>query len=706
MVTMSNFGKNGRLGNQLFQWAFLSSLARKVKVEYWLPEWEYKDYFIEPPRQGVCSGEKITERQYGYSDYSDLDFTKDLDFSGHFQNEKYFDEQVKNIQFRQEFKDQVKENYLQLFSRPTIAIGVRRSDYLTLPYYQLPIAYYITALFENFPEWRNYNLIFITDDIPYSKTHFQCLENAYFPEVKDIEAICLMSQCDHFIIPNSTFHWWAAFIGEKDYSIIIQPNHLFAGKLLEKFGDINFYSDRWAKFEHEGKKINLTDVTFTIPVFYDHKDRQENIELVVCLLQKHFDTNIIIGEQGGNKFQHMEQFCKYVNFDYKDFHRTKMLNEMAKISDTPIIANWDADVWCPPMQIFECVERLRKGAEMCYPYGWNFIRIPRKTMKEIIPSYDVGVFSKYNFPNNDAPGQPSFGGAVMWNKQTFFEIGQENEYMISFAPEDVERIERATKLGVRIERVNGELYHFNHYCGPDSSITNPHFKKNRAQLHKQREMNKDELMDYINSWPWHEPYTAGYYETITEDAVRSRDEVFRILGIDNNCFIIDCGCGLGQWGVGLANYVGIDFNIPVEKLLTLNGVKNYQEWDLRIPGLMIARKADVVLCLEVAEHLEEKYADILIDNICKLGDTIIFSAAIPGQGGNNHLNEQWQTYWAKKFYERGYGGYQVKAIRENKNICLWYRQNLCIYKKGITKEVEDYVLPEYYDQIIKYLKSI
>lgn len=698
MVTMSRFGAYGRLGNQLFQWAFLSSLARKNRTDLILPENEIFQYFAGNVKTGKIETE-LTIKEPGYkydpTPYENLDYSKNIDTLGYFQNEKYFDEKVREeIKFTHEFYIETREKFSELFERPTIAIGIRRTDYTeTNVYYNLPPLYYITALQEHFPDWRDYNLVFISDDLQYCKFHFGCLSNAYFPETKDIEQMCLMSQCDNHIIGNSTFHWWAAWIGEKGK--VIQPNHLFAGSLLEKYGDINFYSDRWIKHEHEGKKIDLKDVTFTIPVMHDDTDRKINMDICLKLLSE-FDTTVIVGEQGTDQFAYTPN---YIKFDYKDFHRTRMLNEMAKMATTPIIANWDCDVAVAPMQLLESVFRIKHGAEMVYPYEFNFIRLSGKVKAEIFNNWDLGDYAKYNFPNNDSRGKPSFGGAVLWNKQKYFEIGGENEYFISFGPEDVERMERAKALGVRIERVGGDLYHFPHWCGPDSSITNPYFKKNRELLNKQRLMEKSELWEYINSWPWHSPYTPDYYDQIVEEAVKSRDNIFGILGIDGNTNIIDLGCGVGQWGVNLNNYTGVDFRVPKEELL----IKNFIEHDLRTPLPLLT--ADVTICVEVAEHLEEEYADILVENICNCcadGGMIIFSAAIPYQGGNNHVNEKWQTWWAEKFYAKGFGGYQISAIQANKEICHWYRQNVVIYKRGIKREVRDYVLPDYYYEKMKH----
>lgn len=693
MVGMNNWGKNGRAGNQLFQWAFISSLARKLNINYVIPSWDQSHLFKGKFNTGEVKGRTILEKGYEFTDYSTLLTNEDINFSGFFQSEKYFDDKVKEeIQFKDKYKDDVKCKFLKLFNRPTISIGVRRTDYLTLPYYQLSANYYISALETHFPDWRNYNLVFISDDLEWCKGHFGCLDNAYFPETKDLEQMCLSSLCDHFIIANSTFHWWAAWMGEKEYSKIVQPTKLFIGSLLEKYGDVNFYSDRW--ITHEEQAVDLSDVTFTIPVYIDHRDRKENLELTVCLLQKNFRTNIIIGEQGSKD---ANIGVEYMSFKYPEFHRTKMLNDMAKVAKTKYIANWDCDVFVPPMQILQTVYLLRQGAKMVYPYDDKFCRIMRKNRNKIFPWYDIGAFFNDDEYQRDTP---SFGGAVLWEKQTYFEIGGENEYFISFGPEDIERMERALALGIKIDRVKGFLYHFNHHCGPNSSVSNPHFKRNRKLLEDQRLLSKDQLLKYINSWPWHSPYTPGYYEGISEESTKSRDEVFKILDIKNQS-IIDVGCGVGQWGVGLKNYTGIDYQVPIGELLI--HPEQFIDHDIRIP--FTGLKAEIVMCLEVAEHIEECYADTLIDTLCGMGDTILFSAAIPYQGGNNHVNEQWHTWWAEKFYQRGYGGFRNKETVLNDKICLWYRQNLVVYQKGKDGRIANLILPEYYEQIVRNLKN-
>jgi hypothetical protein len=95
------------------------------------------------------------------------------------------------------------------------------------------------------------------------------------------------------------------------------------------------------------------------------------------------------------------------------------------------------------------------------------------------------------------------------------------------------------------------------------------------------------------------------------------------------------------------------------------------------------RVFDLALCLEVAEHLPENKAPLLVDNLTSSSSVILFSAAIPYQGGTNHYNEQWLSYWIKLFNNKGYK--EVDLLRpliwDNVNIMPWYKQNIIIFCK-------------------------
>lgn len=467
---------------------------------------------------------------------------------------------------------------------------------------------------------------------------------------------------------------------------------------------------KWIRHQKDNYKIDLRDVTFTIPIFGDSDDRKKNLDLCICMLQTNFDTNIIIGEQGGSKFEYTSQWCKYINFDLPNFHRTKMLNDMAIAANTPYLANWDCDVIIPPMQVYLTVMKLREGIDMVFPYDGRFARLPRKEwFKPIEQLLDIGAIGDTEPKGKRGRPVPesSVGGAVFFNKDSFIDGGMENEYMISFGPEDCERNDRFTKLGFKKDRVGGCLYHIDHWCGPDSSTQNPFFKANHRELEKGRAMTQEELRLYVDGFPWRHRYTENYYQRISPESIQSAKEIYKAIGFTKGS-VIDVGAGIGEFHNDNPEYIAVDFNAPVKSLLIPK--ERYINIDLEKDTLPLDKKYDLCISLEVLEHISEERADIIIKMLCSLSDTVLFSAAIPAQGGTGHVNEKFQTYWAEKFLNNGFrAAVEQPDIRDNKNCSLWYRQNIVLYKKIINGMpyglVEDFVLPEYYTQIVQHYKN-
>jgi hypothetical protein len=504
-------GNGGRLGNQLFNYAALIGMADKHGHKLALPEWKYAEYFDYEFPSGEANGFEYHETTFHYNqEYVNglKDIETDYNLKGYFQSILYWEhceDKVKAaLKFKPDFIQQVRNDFEQVFDKQTIAISVRRGDYRGNPNYRLlPVAHYIHALFEHFPDWQEYNIIFFSDDVPWCRVHFDCLPNAYFSENNsDIEDICLMTQCDHFLVANSTFSWFGAYLGEKPHSKVIHSVHHFEGDLKRKCDVSTYYPKRWIPFDYEGRKLDLKDVTFTIPVFYDHPDRKQNLDLSVCLLQHYFDTNIIVQENKSAGLEHIAEYVDYYQSNHPVFHRTKMLNEMAEIATTDIIVNWDCDIILPPLQIWKAVQAIRKGADMVFPYDGRFARMPRQVWyKDLCHWLDIGIIGNTQFNgmgSND--NHNSVGGAVFWNKESNLKAGGENENFISFGAEDQERVIRAEKLGLRIERIKGCLYHLNHWVGVNSTTSNPYFIANREEFEKVKEMSKDELLDYIKNW--------------------------------------------------------------------------------------------------------------------------------------------------------------------------------------------------------------
>ena len=683
MITFSNLGKKGfgRLGNQLFQIASTMGIAEKNNTTAIFPQWGYSKYF-EPIPNGVQQFPIHKEQSFEHYDIND----NNIDLHGWFQSEKYFGSTIPKL------KNITKE-------LNTIAVSIRRGDYIGNPnYYEIPIHWYISALL-SIDNWQQHKILFFSDDIEYCHVHFECLPNAEFCSGTDIQQLQRMASCEKHIIANSTFSWWGAYLSESTQ--VIHSGKLFAGRLSELHTGADFYPERWIKFE--GCKLDLKDVTFTIPVFFDHPDRKQNLDLSLCLLQRSFDTNIIVMENNGNKFEYISKWVRYEKSEHKVFHRTKMLNDMCNIADAPIVSNYDCDVIIPPMQIWLSVESIRNGTDISYPYDGRFARVPRiQWFKQLELRLDIGIVQNNQFKGKYGTPMPisSVGGCLFYNKESFIDAGMENENFLSYGPEDCERYDRFNILGLKVERIKGALYHIDHYIGVNSSKQNPHHKANEVELNKIRSLNRNKLLEYIDTWGWVNKYTPAYYKRISEGSAKSAKEVFNALseiGV-NPKSVLDVGCGIGAWKQGGIDWYGIDYNIPKDALF--DGVK-YVECNLS-EAKEFTYNADMAICLEVAEHLPIERAEWLVNILCKSSDIILFSAAIPYQGGSGHINEQWQTWWEKLFNDNVFGAAKIQPnIRGNKNIEMWYRQNIILYVRGGKGTVQDYVLPEYYEQCIK-----
>lgn len=254
-------GDTARLGNQLFRIASTIGIASKNNQEYGFPGWEYSKYFTKPiPNYDVNLKYKtVTEKKFEYHEWNVNSGNYEL--YGWLQTEKYFDidKVKKQFAFKPEIVKKVIKPYKDILSKKNILITIRRGDFINHPYYyQVTYNYYFLALIKKFPDWKDRNILFTSDDINYCKKHFSILENAHFIDNSSaIEHLIIASKCDDYIISNSTFSWWIAWLGEKKNTKIVRPIQNFRGSERIRKNDKDFFPERWIKFDEKQHRVPL-----------------------------------------------------------------------------------------------------------------------------------------------------------------------------------------------------------------------------------------------------------------------------------------------------------------------------------------------------------------------------------------------------------------------------------------------------------------
>ncbi|AWK02975.1 hypothetical protein HYN56_01590 [Flavobacterium crocinum] len=301
MITFSKIGKKGNLGNQLFQIASTIGLATKNNQDFAFLLWKHQDYFknkLPLLSLDFSSFQETLEKEYHFHDWNFG--AENYDLNGWLQTEKYFDKDLTRhyFQFSDSLKEKINNLYHRAFKKRTILISIRRGDFVDhKDYFQLPINYYLNSLAEFFPNWDSCNLIILSDDIKYCKYHFSFLENAFFgDDLNEVEQLCLGTMCNDFVIGNSTFSWWSAWLGEKHDSKIVRPFKNFEGQKSVELNDKDYYPERWIKYNHLNQKIKLKNLLFSV-------NCGQNQEELKTYLSSYFDAEFVLN-QNTSESQH------------------------------------------------------------------------------------------------------------------------------------------------------------------------------------------------------------------------------------------------------------------------------------------------------------------------------------------------------------------------------------------------------------------
>lgn len=181
------------------------------------------------------------------------------------------------------------------------------------------------------------------------------------------------------------------------------------------------------------------------------------------------------------------------------------------------------------------------------------------------------------------------------------------------------------------------------------------------------------------------PYNLDFYKAQSAGSYASAR---RIVPLVLQCIgpksVLDIGCGVGTWlrvfrESGVEQITGLDGDYVDRSALQIDQ-GDFIPTDLSVP-FTAGPAVDLAICLEVAEHLSPESGVALVKRLVASAPFVLFSAAIPGQLGTDHINEQWQDYWRRLFADEGYVA--IDLVRPQvwglPDVEPWYQQNIILY---------------------------
>jgi hypothetical protein len=284
----------GGLGNQMFQYACAKMLATKYEISlkvdldflldrtprenFVFRNYDLDIFILNPPIISVEEKTKLlrkpsnllqrfikpnyitfVEKQFNF-DEKVMNLGPNTYLDGYFQSEKYFasikDEIKKEFTFRNKFSELEKSLYDEIKSKNAICVNFRRADYVNLQVSAdmhgiVEMEFYHHAINEIATKVDNPTFYVFSDEITWCQQNFSIDYPCTFVDYrykgeKFASYFQLMIACKHFIIPNSTFAWWAAWLSESNETIVITPRKWFANEVMQAQA-IDIIPDRWIK---------------------------------------------------------------------------------------------------------------------------------------------------------------------------------------------------------------------------------------------------------------------------------------------------------------------------------------------------------------------------------------------------------------------------------------------------------------------------
>ena len=200
----------------------------------------------------------------------------------------------------------------------------------------------------------------------------------------------------------------------------------------------------------------------------------------------------------------------------------------------------------------------------------------------------------------------------------------------------------------------------------------------------------NEVKHPFDGWDVNNDYPAMMSLIIDWETYQANELGRWLLANFNPERVIDVGCGPGNYLIPFkdsgCNIHGVDA-CPTGGELLAHG--EFERVDLRFP-YQPEHRFDLAICIEVAEHLERRWSECLVDTLARCSDLIVFTAATPNQGGTCHFNEQPHEFWLDMFRERH--GYKIHSLHDNLRAFLeglppdhcqgWLKANIFLLVRG------------------------
>lgn len=245
MITYNKLGHYGRLGNQMFEIAGTIGLATKHGYDFGFPKWinhdhakkgyegdiNVQDYFVNPLPEVEPNDAPEVRVPWGYHDISIPD---NVSLWGHMQSEKYFTHCKDQVRHYFEMK----QMFVKLYPN-SVAVHLRAGDYdgnyhpiMTKEYYREAMSLFV-----------GYDYYLFSDDIELFRAMIGEADNIHYLHSSYMTDFYVMRNCTHHIISNSTFSWWAAWLGQKEGTRVIAPSNWFGS--VAKISSKDIYPDNW-----------------------------------------------------------------------------------------------------------------------------------------------------------------------------------------------------------------------------------------------------------------------------------------------------------------------------------------------------------------------------------------------------------------------------------------------------------------------------